>query len=179
MNKNLLIVLALLAGQNVCASDFTHTLGLSYSSFNGSYGNSDMMGLMYNPQFLKSKGHLVYGLAFPMTYSRIVTSGRSETNNGVLEVPLSFEMTYNAYGFGNGFKGFSVFAGAGMSRLVSMDNVNQGLNFINGTVGARLPVYHRAIEVRLGYSRNSIDQDQIRYSLSLGYVLCYQNKNKY
>lgn len=170
MKKIILPILFLFLASHVHAQRFNHTLGLSYSQFMGTYGNMDLAGIQYNPQFQRTKGNYTYGLAFPMVYSRMVSSARSESKS-MLELPVSFEMSFTPCGLCASYQNMSIFAGAGISKLYTDIEGRNGNEFINATLGIRVPVTKKSLEMRLNYSKGMYDLNLTRLGLALGITL--------
>ncbi|MCC6817601.1 MAG: hypothetical protein IT245_01740 [Bacteroidia bacterium] len=171
MKKLFAFTIALVSFLSVNAHNFNHTIGLVYNQFNGIYGNMDLAGVMYNPQIQKIKGNYSYGMSFPLSYLAGVSSARSEVQKGFFELPASFEVSYTPCGLCNSYQFFSVFAGAGMSRLYQVNQVINYNDYYNATLGIRMPVSKKSIEVRMNYSSNIQFQKNRRLNLSIGYTL--------
>ncbi len=170
MKKFILPLFLLTFTFNIQAQRFNHSLGLSYSQFSGTYGNMDMAGIQYNPQFQRTKGNYTYGLAFPMTYNAVVSSARSETRS-MFELPVSFEMSFTPCGLCSSYQNMSIFGGAGISKLFSNIEGQADNKFINATIGIRVPVTKKSLELRLNYSRGMYNADLNRLGIGLGVTL--------
>lgn len=154
--KNLLVlVVSLIAVNYSYSQDFNHTLGVNYSQFSGTYGNSDAVGIQYNPQFQRVKGAFIYGICVPLTMFVQVSTARDYASRPVFELPLSMEISFNPKSPCSSYRKLSLFAGAGISRYMAIDRAGRtGTDFINAVAGIRMPPYSLPLELRFNYSRS-------------------------
>lgn len=170
MKKILTFVLLGWMSANLYSQHFNHTLGVVYNQFLGTYGNMDAMGIQYNPQFQRTKGNLTCGLSFPMSYNAVVSSAR-ESKKGMVELPAMLEMSFTPCGLCSSYQAMSIFAGAGISKIFTLHQTLPVGNFINASVGVRMPVTKKSMELRLNYSRNTVFTNLTRLGISLAYTL--------
>lgn len=170
MKKLLTFILVTWMTGGLRAQKFNHTVGLVYNQFLGTYGNMDAMGIQYNPQFQKTKGNYTYGIAFPLAYNSVVSSSR-ESRRGMLELPASFELSYTPCGLCSSYQAMSIFAGAGVSKMLALSRSGALGNFMNASIGIRIPVTKKSMEFRMNYSKSMQTEHLVRLGLSLAYTL--------
>jgi hypothetical protein len=136
------------------AQNFYHNLGMNYFQSAGTYGNSDLISLQYNPQYHLTKGKTSYGLSFPLSLGMMASSARSEQRGMIYEVPVNFEMGFCPGAPCIGFQKFSAFMGIGVStqRQIIYNTINR--DFINASIGVRIAPFDIPMEMRMIASKS-------------------------
>ena len=165
-----LIISSVMVG-NVSAQKMFQGLGIGYLQNNISYANSDMVSLNYTPVFLREKGNFAYGFSAPFSLGKIVSSTRESVNSGMmLELPISAEINYKPGPPCTILKSYSMFAGAGLSRVINTKNMIERMDFMNMYLGIRIPPFDQSFEIRMMYSQAIEKGKGNRLGLSVSYL---------
>lgn len=171
MKKAILLFLSYSSFSILSSQTFFQGLGVGYMSNSGTFNNYSFVSLNYNPQFVRENGNVGIGLAFPMSLGKKISAERENSKKGLLiELPVSFELTFKPSPFQSSSKNFSIFAGAGVSKVYYNSFSSASSNYINLYTGVRIPPFGRSLELRMTYSRGTTFSDQERIGLSLSYL---------
>lgn len=167
MRIKALLILLFSSLSTLSAQKLYHALGVNYSEFMGSYGNSDVASFMYTPQVQWQQGRFNYGFSFPATLGKVVSAAR-EPNRAVIEIPASGEVSFNPLYPYIPFRSMNVYAGGGVSRIYFINSTRTSQDMANGYLGFRM----RAIDMRFTISR-SIYGESYRRLYRFGFGLSY------
>lgn len=165
-----LIISSVMVG-NVSAQKMIQGLGLGYLQNNVTYANSDMVSLNYTPVLLRERGNFAYGFSAPFSLGKIVSSSRESVDRGLfLELPISAEINYKPGPPCTILKSYSMFAGAGLSRVINTKNMFERMDFMNMYLGIRIPPFGKSFEIRMLYSQTIEKGKGNRLGLSVSYL---------
>lgn len=156
---------------SVSAQKMIHGLGLGYLQNNITYANSDLLTLNYTPVLLRERGNFAYGFSAPFSLGNFVSSARESAHRGMLlELPISTEINYKPGPPCTILKSYSMFAGAGLSRVINTKNRFDRLDFMNMYLGIRIPPFGQNFEIRMLYSKALEKGKGNRLGLAISYL---------
>lgn len=171
MKKYLLILIGLFFFNVTFSQGLSHGLGIGTTDYSSTYNT---INLQYTPMLYKTKGTLGFGLSSPMSYSVLESSAR-DYKKSHFELPIAGEISFNPSAPCTAFESYSIFAGAGVSRVYS-GSVSTFNDYMNVYLGIRIPPFKQSFELRFNYGRelNNLKFDlysRTKMSFSLSYIL--------